>query len=73
MGEGMNYFHKIYIMSIFRDLELDIDFSNFSGRLRFQKELYLLQELGINFGFSYGWYKRGPYSPSAAHSGFDIQ
>ena len=69
----MRYNNKLYIMSLFNRIEQEIDFTNFDGRLSYQKTIYLLQELGLNFGFSYGWYKRGPYSPSAAESGFEIQ
>ena len=43
----------------------------FDDRLKFQKRIYLLQELfGVPFGYSFGWYIRGPYSSELAHDGF---
>ena len=35
----------------------------FDERLISQKKVFLLQEFGINLGYSYNWYIRGPYSP----------
>ncbi|MBB3930174.1 hypothetical protein GGR25_001213 [Kaistia hirudinis] len=31
-------------------------------RLRLQKAIYLIQASGVNLGYSYSWYVRGPYS-----------
>lgn len=42
---------------------LQISKETFEDRLICQKKIYLLQELGINLGYSYNWYIRGPYSP----------
>ena len=43
----------------------------FDDRLKFQKRIYLLQELfGVPLGYSFGWYIRGPYSSELAHDGF---
>lgn len=35
----------------------------FDDRLLTQKKVFLLQELGVNLGYAYNWYVRGPYSP----------
>lgn len=43
--------------------EMDIGIGDFEKRLISQKKIYLLQELGLNLGYSYNWYVRGPYSP----------
>lgn len=43
---------------------LGISNNNFENRLISQKKIYILQVLGINLGFSYNWYVRGPYSPA---------
>lgn len=45
----------------------------FNSRMIFQKEVYLLQEAGLPLGYAYGWYRRGPYSSSAAEHGFQLQ
>ena len=63
---------KFKIFSIFNELDHNIDMSSFEGRLIFQKEIYLLQEIGIALGCSYGWYKRGPYSSYVADQGFHL-
>ena len=43
--------------------KMDIKNDSFTNRLICQKKIYLLQSLGTNIGYSYNWYKRGPYSP----------
>lgn len=45
--------------------------TSFSTRLRVQKILYLLQELGLQTGWKFSWYIRGPYSPDLAHELFE--
>lgn len=40
---------------------------SFDDRLKLQKIIYLLTLKGIDTGFAYGLYVRGPYSPSLAH------
>lgn len=43
----------------------NVDISKFSERLTAQKLIYIAQKLfGINFGYSFKWYVRGPYSRS---------
>lgn len=42
---------------------LGISKDTFDDRLLSQKKVFLLQELGVNLGYSYNWYVRGPYSP----------
>lgn len=46
---------------IFQSLGIKKD--TFDDRLLSQKKIFLLQELGIDIGYSYNWYIRGPYSP----------
>lgn len=52
------------------DLGLDIK-SEFDGRLVLQKVTYLLQETGVNFGYSFNWYKHGPYSPGLTQDAYE--
>jgi len=40
----------------------DGDISSLDGRTRFQKAVYLGQLCGIDLGYRYGWYLKGPYS-----------
>ena len=40
-------------------------YSNFDNRLKMQKGIYLLQEMGVPAGeYRFSWYKHGPYSQS---------
>jgi uncharacterized protein YwgA len=38
------------------------DITNFESRKRFQKTVYLGQLGGVDLGYRYGWYVKGPYS-----------
>lgn len=40
------------------------DVSSMDARKRFQKAVYLGQLSGVDLGYRYGWYVRGPYSTS---------
>ena len=42
---------------------LGISKDTFDDRLLSQKKIFLLQELGVNLGYTYNWYVHGPYSP----------
>ncbi len=41
----------------------DSNIATVDDRLRVQKAVYLAQALGINLGYHYSWYVKGPYSP----------
>ena len=45
---------------------LRINKETFDERLVSQKKVFLLQEMGVDIGYSYNWYVRGPYSPDLA-------
>lgn len=47
--------------------------STFEARLRFQKTVYLLQAFGINRGYDFSWYLRGPHCSLAAHDGYGLR
>jgi len=64
---------KFKLLAAFKHIGKKIDLSNFDARLVFQKQVYLLQELGLKLGYSYGWYRRGPYSSGAASDGFQLE
>lgn len=41
----------------------DFSYDSFAMRLKMQKGIYLLQELGVAIGdYRFSWYKHGPYS-----------
>lgn len=43
----------------------EFSYSDFSMRLKMQKGIYLLQEMGVPVGdYRFSWYKHGPYSQS---------
>lgn len=49
---------------IFQELQLSKE--TLDERIVCQKKIYLLQEKGIDLGYTFGWYTRGPYSESLA-------
>lgn len=55
---------NLYLYPVYRDVfGKEFDVSNFSDRLKMQKMVYLLQNLGISVGnYNFIWYKHGPYS-----------
>lgn len=50
--------------------EVPISVRDFFARLTVQKAVYLLQEAGIQMGYPYSWYVRGPYSSRLAEDLF---
>ncbi len=46
---------------------LGVSKESFDARLVSQKKVFLLQELGVDLGYSYNWYVRGPYSPGLSN------
>ena len=42
---------------------LGVKKDSFDNRIISQKKIFLLQEMGIEIGYSYNWYIRGSYSP----------
>jgi len=46
--------------------------ADFNARLILQKTIYLLEQFGLNIGYSFSWYLRGPYSPSLARDAYEL-
>lgn len=46
---------------------------DFDNRLKYQKLIYLTQNLGVGLGYGYSWYVRGPYSPALTRTLFHIK
>jgi hypothetical protein len=63
---------KFKLLAAFRCLNQKIDMSDFKSRLILQKETYLLQEMGLHLGKTFGWYLHGPYSRDVASDGFQL-
>jgi hypothetical protein len=53
-------------------LGLPICLDTFSDRLVLQKGVYLAQASGVQLGYQYNWYLRGPYSPSLTRDAFAV-
>jgi hypothetical protein len=64
---------QIGLKLVMDDLCLDIKLENFEDRLILQKATYLAQAAGVNLGYYYRWYLRGPYCPAVAEDGFAIK
>jgi uncharacterized protein YwgA len=63
---------KLKLLAAFKHLNQKIVMSDFRSRLILQKETYLLQEMGLHLGNTYGWYLHGPYSRDVASDGFQL-
>lgn len=48
------------------------DMDSFPGRISVQKKIYLLQLSGLDLGYRFNWYIKGPYSPSLAETAFEV-
>lgn len=61
---GGNYMSNKYLFTIYEDLYGEpFSYADFSNRLKMQKAIYLLQEMGVPVGdYRFSWYKHGPYS-----------
>jgi len=64
---------KFKLLATFRAMEQKIIMTTFNERLMLQKKVYLLQQLGLHLGNSYGWYLRGPYSRDVTNDGFYLE
>jgi len=49
------------LAALFRGIENPISMDTFDDKLRVQKITYLAQMYGIDLGYSFEWYLRGPY------------
>lgn len=61
---------KIGLKLIMDDLNLGL--TTFDDRLTVQKSIYLIEELGLNLGYRFSWYLRGPYSPELTRDAFEV-
>jgi uncharacterized protein YwgA len=50
-----------------------IEIDNFDKRKTLQKKIYLLQLTGVDLGYRYNWYLKGPYCPALANDTFTLR
>ena len=62
-----------YLIPVYKLVYNDsFSYGNFNCRLKMQKMVYLLQELGTSLGdYGFRWYKFGPYSQSLLDDMYD--
>lgn len=55
---------NIFIKPIYREVYGEaFDYGDFGKRMKMQKCVYLMEQLGLNIGgYDFSWYKHGPYS-----------
>ncbi len=63
---------QIGLSLVLNTLELESKVDSFDDRLILQKAMYLAQAAGVDLGYYYGWYLRGPYCPAVADDGFAV-
>jgi hypothetical protein len=63
---------QIGLKLIWEALGLPLNLDTFVARLTLQKAIYLAQEAGIQLGYSFRWYLRGPYSPDLTRDAFAV-
>jgi len=57
---------------VLEGLGLDLDISSVKKRMEKQKAIYLAQIAGVDLGYRYGWYKKGPYCPKLTSDYYDL-
>lgn len=62
----------VVLKLIFNQLGITSDISDVTKRKIIQKSIYLLQELGANLNYHYGWYIKGPYSPDLTKDYYEL-
>jgi uncharacterized protein YwgA len=48
------------------------DTDSLQGRVKLQKAIFLAQQAGVSFEYSFGWYLKGPYSPRLTKDYFSL-
>lgn len=62
----------IALKMVLDELEFPPDMRQFANRLKLQKAIYLIQLFGIDLGYRFSWYLRGPYSTDLTKDLFEI-
>ncbi len=62
---------RILLKLLLDEVDLgNLKLDGFSDRLCIQKKIYLVQITGLDLGYRYNWYLRGPYCPSLTENVF---
>jgi uncharacterized protein YwgA len=65
---------RILLKLIFDNIGIDPrSLETFQGRFGVQKKIYLLQLTGLDLGYRYNYYLRGPYCPSLTDDAFRLR
>ncbi len=51
----------------------DFNMRDFENRLKLQKIIYILQDRGLNLGYTFDYYLYGPYSTDLTRSAFQVK
>jgi len=57
---------------VLQGLGVKPEISTMDDRKRVQKAVYLAQRAGVDMGYRYNWYKKGPYSPGLTRDYYDL-
>ena len=66
-------FSAIDLGFIFKQMKHNFSMETFNDRLELQKKIYLLQMHGIDQGYTFRYYIRGPYCTKLATDGFELE
>lgn len=64
--------NPIQLAGLIKRIYSSLDITKFDDRLKLQKSIYLLQESGLNLGYNFRLYLRGPYCLQLARDSFDM-
>jgi len=64
---------RLIVLKLFLDeLGIPDNIDTVDDRVRVQKAVYLGQSSGVDLGYRFGWYVRGPYSPALARDYYSL-
>ncbi len=64
---------KLQVLSLFlQELGEETEINSLDDRMRLQKAVYIGQVFGVDLGYRYSWYVKGPYSPPLAQDYYEL-
>ena len=64
---------RIELKLVLDEAGVPINLDAFSERFNIQKRVYLIQIMGVDHGYRYAWYLRGPYSRALTADAFTLR
>jgi len=58
---------------VFDHLGVPVDLGTFSKRFNIQKKIYLAQIAGVDLGYRFSWYLKGPYATTLTEDAFALK